>query len=88
LAELVRCGRGKLAVVLGGFGGEEFGHGAFGEITAVEDLPLVVEFGQDCGGEPAESRWVGEDLDDVGSSFDLPVQPLDRYLEFSSIAVP
>lgn len=45
---------------------------------AVEDLPFVVKFGQDGGGEPIEGSGVGEDLDDVGPPFDLPVQPLQR----------
>jgi len=54
-----------LAVVLGG-SGVEVGHGAFGEVAAVEGLPFVVEFGQDRGGEAVEGGGVGEDLGDVG----------------------
>ncbi|MBT2510321.1 hypothetical protein J7I98_31605 [Streptomyces sp. ISL-98] len=50
----------KLAVVPGRFGGEEFGNGAFREVAAAEDLPFVVEFGQDRGGEPVERRRVGK----------------------------
>ncbi|GGN80330.1 hypothetical protein GCM10011579_065760 [Streptomyces albiflavescens] len=44
----------KLTVVVGRFRGEEFDHGGFGEVAAVEDLPFVVEFGQDRGGESVE----------------------------------
>jgi hypothetical protein len=41
-------------------GVEEFGHGAIGEVAAVEDLPLVVKLGQERGCEPVEGRGVGK----------------------------
>ena len=47
-------------------------------MAAVEDLPFVLEFGQDRGGESVQGVGVGKDLGDVGPSFDLPVQPLQR----------
>ncbi|GGN80247.1 hypothetical protein GCM10011579_065640 [Streptomyces albiflavescens] len=46
LVELIRFRRGKPALVRGRFGDEEFGHGGFREVAAVEVLPLVAEFGQ------------------------------------------
>jgi hypothetical protein len=58
------------------FGGEEFGHGTFGKVAAVEDLPLIVEFGHDRSGQPVHGGRVGEDLDHIGPPFDLPVEPL------------
>ncbi|MER7692103.1 hypothetical protein [Streptomyces sp. NPDC097610] len=48
----------KLAAALGGLGGEELGHGAFGEVVEVEDLPFVVKLGQDNGGGPVEGGRV------------------------------
>lgn len=53
LAEPIRFRlRRKPTVVVGRFDGEEFGHTAFGEVAAVEDLPCVVELSLDRGGEP------------------------------------
>jgi hypothetical protein len=49
-----------------------------GEVAVREDGPLVVEFGEDRGGEAEDGFRVREDLDDVGAAFDLPVQPLER----------
>ena len=46
---------GDLRFGFGWPGGEELGHGGFGEVAAVEHLPLVVEFGQDRGGEPVQA---------------------------------
>lgn len=56
----------ELGFADGPFRRAEFGYGGFGEVAAVEDLPFVVEFGQDRGGEPVEGGRVGEDLDNVG----------------------
>ncbi|MFD9461018.1 hypothetical protein [Streptomyces sp. NPDC060027] len=63
-------------VVLGWFGGEEFCHGDFGEATAVEVLPFVVEFSRDRGGESAEGgRLV---LDDRSDRACFQVAPVHR----------
>ncbi len=51
------------------------------KVAAVEDLPFVMELGQDRGGRPVQGRGVGEYLDDVGPRLDLPVQPLQRLVD-------
>ena len=43
------------------------GHGGFGEVAAVGDLPFVVGFDQDRAGEAEQGGGVGEDTDDVGA---------------------
>jgi hypothetical protein len=51
----------------------DLGHGAFGEVAAVGDLPLVVHVGQD-GADEADHGWlVGEDPHHPGAAFDLLV---------------
>lgn len=54
--ELIRFRWGKPAVLSCRLGVEEFGHGAFGEVAAVEDLSFVMELGQDPGGQPVQCR--------------------------------
>ena len=57
----------------------ELGHRASWEVVAVGG-PVVVLFGED-GAEEADDRVVvGEDLHDVGASFDLLVQSLERVV--------
>jgi hypothetical protein len=57
-------------------GSLEQGHGGFGEVAAVGDLPFVVDLDQDRAGQPQQGFGVGEDADDVGAALDLLVQPL------------
>ena len=52
-------------------GVDEFAHGGFGEVAAFAVLPFLVLFLQDSADESGDGVTVGEDLDDVGSSFDL-----------------
>lgn len=47
------------------------------ESSGGEGDPLVVEFDEDGGGEPVDGAGVREDLDDVGTALDLPVQSLE-----------
>jgi hypothetical protein len=54
----------------------EQGHGAFGEVAAVADLPLVVGFDEHGAGEAEQGGWVGKDADDIGTPLDLLVHPL------------
>jgi hypothetical protein len=61
----------------GRFGVGQLGHGFFGEVAAVDDLPFVVDFAEDRAGEPEQRGGVGEDADDVGASFDFPVDAFD-----------
>src|SRR6478735_6699394 len=56
----------------------ELGHGAFGEVAAVGELPFVAEVVEDGADEADDAGLVGEDADDPGSSFDLSVDPLQR----------
>lgn len=37
-----------------------------------------MESGQGRAGQPGRRGWVGEDLDDIGSAFDLAVQAFQR----------
>ena len=53
---------------------DEFAHGDFGEVATFAVLPFLVLFLEDCTDEPGDGVPVGEDLDDVGSSFDLAVE--------------
>jgi hypothetical protein len=53
------------------------GHGGFGQVAAVGDLPFVVDFREYCTGEPEHGGEVGKDADDVGGSFDFFVDPLE-----------
>jgi len=62
--------------LLGGLG--EQGHGAFGEVAAVADLPLVMGFDQHRAGQPQQRLRVGEHPDNVGAALDLLVQSLQR----------
>lgn len=66
------CGDGFSIAV-----GVEFGHGAFGEVAAVADLPFVVEVVEDGADEADDAGLVGKDADDTGPSFDLAVDPLE-----------
>ena len=52
----------------------DLGHGAFGKVAAVGDLPLVVHVGQAGTDQPGQRCSVGEDADDVGAAPDLPVE--------------
>src|SRR5215211_6374847 len=54
----------------------DLGHGGFGEVAAVGDLPFVVDVGQDRADEADDGGFVREDADDAGSAFDLLVDPL------------
>ena len=54
----------------------DLGHGAFGEVAAVGDLPLVVEVVEDGADEADDAGLVGEDADDASAAFDLSVDPL------------
>ena len=55
----------------------ELGHRALGQVAAVGDLPFVVGVVQHGADEPDDGGLVGEDADDAGSAFDLPVEPFD-----------
>jgi hypothetical protein len=55
----------------------DLGHGSFGEVAAVGDLPLVVEVVQHRSDEADDAGLIREDPDDAGSAFDLAVDPLD-----------
>ena len=74
--ELGACGLGGLVE-----GVDEFAHGDVGEVAAFAVGPFFVLFLEDGADEAGHGVAVGEDLDDVGAAFDLPVQPLDGYLE-------
>jgi hypothetical protein len=54
------------------------GHGAFGEVSAVADLPFVVHVGEDGADEVGDSGFVREDPHDPGPSLDLFVDPFQR----------
>ncbi len=58
--------------------GVQLGHGLFGEVAALGDGPLVVRFDDHRGDEASDGCVVGEDADDVGAPFDLPVESLER----------
>jgi len=45
-----------------------------GQVAAFADLPFIVGFDQDGGGQPQQGLGVGEDPDDVGAALDA------RYL--------
>jgi hypothetical protein len=62
--------------LLGGWG--EQGHGAFGEVAPVADLPFVVGFDQHRSGQTKERLGVGEHPHDVGAALDFLVEPLQR----------
>lgn len=51
--------------------GGELGHGVFGEVGAVGDLPLVVGLEEDGADQAQDGGVVGEDPDDVGAPLDL-----------------
>ena len=73
---------GEVELVVGGFGVfvegvDEFAHGDVGEVAAFAVGPFLVLFLEDGADEAGDAVAVGEDLDDVGAAFDLPVQPLD-----------
>ncbi len=53
------------------------GHGGFGEVAAVADLPFVVGVVEDGSDESDDGGVVGKDSDDAGSAFDLAVDALD-----------
>ena len=56
----------------------ELGHRALGEVAAVGDLPFVVGIVQHGANKADDGGLVGEDADDPGSAFDLPVESFDR----------
>src|SRR5215212_4505739 len=58
--------------------GAEYGHGAFGEIAAIGDLPFIVHVGQDGADKSDYGGLFGEDADHAGAAFDLLVDPLER----------
>src|SRR5690606_19390916 len=66
---------GGLGVVLEGV--DELAHGDVGEVAAFAVLPFLVLFLEDGADEAGHAVAVGEDLDDVGAAFDLPVQAFD-----------
>jgi hypothetical protein len=55
----------------------QFGHGGFGQVAAVADLPLFVGLDEHGADETGDGLRVGEDPDHVGSALDLTVEPLD-----------
>jgi hypothetical protein len=55
----------------------DLGHGAFGEVAAVGDLPFVVGVDEDGADESDDGGFVGEDADDAGSAFDFFVNTFD-----------
>jgi hypothetical protein len=59
----------------------ELGHGAFGEVAAVADLPLVVGLDQHGPGQPEQRLGVGEHPDHVGVALDLLVEPLQGLVD-------
>ena len=63
---------------MSGFDEVDWVHAAFGQVAAREGDPFVVHLEEHGGGQPQEGVVVGEDLDDVGSAFDLAVDPLQR----------
>jgi hypothetical protein len=69
---------GLIGVVgwFGRFGVGQQGHGFFGEVAAVADLPFVVDLAEDRTGEAEQRGGVGEDTDDVGAAADLGVESL------------
>src|SRR5215218_2137911 len=50
--------------------GVELGHGGFGEVAAVGDLPFVVHVGQHSADEADDGGLVGEDPDHPGAAFE------------------
>jgi hypothetical protein len=56
-----------------GAGLAEAGHGGLGEVAAFGYGPFVVLFDDDGGDQSVDGGVVGEDADDVGAAFDLPV---------------
>ena len=65
------------------FGGDDiaqFGHADVGEVVARSELPFVVGFDHDDGGQPEKRRRVGEDLHDISAALDFLVQSLDRIV--------
>lgn len=75
LAALDRGDNNSIAV------GVEQVHRTLREVAAVAGLPLVVHVGQDGSDEADDGGVVREDPDDAAASFDLFVDPLERYLE-------
>ena len=58
-------------------GVDEAAHGGFGEVAAFAVVPFLVLFKKDRADEAGDRAPVGEDLDDVSASFDLPVEAFD-----------
>ena len=69
------CGVGVSGVF--GEGVDESAHGDFGEVAAFAVVPFLVLFEEDRADEAGDGASVGEDLDDVGAAFDLPVEAFD-----------
>lgn len=59
--------------------GAELVHADVGDVAA-GDLPFVVGFHHDSGGQAEQRGWVGEDLHDVGAAFDFLVQTFQRVV--------
>ena len=53
------------------------GDGFQGHVAGALHSPLVVLFEQDGADESDDGVLVGEDADDLGSAFDLAVEPLE-----------
>jgi hypothetical protein len=52
-------------------------HGFFGEVAAVNGLPVVVLLGEDGADEADHGGVVGEDPDDVAAAFELLVDSFE-----------
>jgi len=61
--------------------GVDFVHAAFGQVAAGEGGPFVVHLEEHGGDQPQERFVVGEDLDDVGPTLDLAVDPFQWVVE-------
>ncbi len=53
------------------------GHCFQGHVSGALDGPFVILFEQDRAHEPDVGVVVGKDADDVGSTFDFPVEPFE-----------
>ena len=56
---------------------DEFAHGDVGEVAAFAVGPFLVLLLQHGADQTGDGVAVGEDLDDVGAAFDLPVESFD-----------
>ena len=68
----------RLSILLvGGDGGE----GSGGDVAPSRGDHFVVDLDEERADEADDRLGVGEDLDDVGASFQFPVQSLDRLFD-------